>query len=342
MTHFLDDHKIKRYGKALRVIIVGLFVVMVGLTGCGPQVEPYSRAGFGLSTSTNADKWAGRLGAGWFLDWNTRERPFSRQPEYWQMVRLSKKGTRPGMDEIVRLAKWYPGQVWVIGNEPDNSLQDNIPPDVFAVMYHDLYTAIKEADSKAKIAVGGVSQPSQLRLRYLELMLDEYKTRYGTPLPVDWWTVHGYVLREEHGAWGAGIPVGLADQSGLIVTPAQHGDTELFKQQIIDFRAGMKNNGYQDVPLALTEFGILLPERLGYSSDTVGQYLTATFEWLDVADDPAIGYPADEYRLVQKWAWFSLGDKTFPIADLVNLKDGGLTPAGKAFQAFVISRGLDN
>ena len=159
-----------------------------------------------------------------------------------------------------------------------------------------------------------------------------------THLPVDWWTVHAYVLREERGSWGADIPPGFSETQGLIIEPEQHGDLDLFANQLIRFRQWMKTNGYQETPLAVTEFGILLPVEFGYTPVVTADYLSATFEWLDTAADAEIGYSSDAGRLVQRWAWFSLADEQFPVADLVDLKTRRLTPAGEAFQAFVLSR----
>ena len=239
---------------------------------------------------------------------------------------------------FLRLAKYYPGQVWIIGNEPDNIWQDNMSAEAYAEQYHDLYQAIKTVDPGAKIAIGGVSQPSELRLRYLDRVLAHYQLTYSERLPVDWWTIHAYVLREERGSWGADIPPGFADAMGLTIEPKEHGDLTLFKDQLIRFRGWMKENGYQDVPLAVTEFGILLPDEFGYSPEVTAQYLTDTFEWVDKTMDVDTGYPGDGYHLVQRWAWFSLADDLFPVADLADLNSSKLTPAGAAFQAFVQSR----
>jgi hypothetical protein len=314
-----------------------IFLVVI-LTSCGPAALSYEKAGFGLSTRADAARWARQLGAGWFVDWDTRPWPANRRLQFWQMVRTREDGISPDLDEILRLARQYRGQVWIIGNEPDNIWQDNIQAEAYAEQYHELYQAIKTVDPGAKLAIGGVSQPSELRLRYLDRVLAHYQTTYSEKLPVDWWTIHAYVLREERSSWGADIPPGFADSEGLILEPEDHGDLTLFKDQLIRFRVWMKDNGYQNVPLAVTEFGILLPVDFGYTQEITAQYLTDTFEWLDTAIDVDTGYSADSYHLVQRWAWFSLADDLYPVADLADLNSDRLTPAGSAFQAFVQSQ----
>ncbi len=102
------------------------------------------------------------------------------------------------------------GALWVVGNEPDRSFQDGKPPDVYAQIYHDTYWFIKQRDPTSKVAIAGVVQATPLRLRYLDMVLDEYQRRYGARLPTDVWNVHGFILREANKKvdgqepWGAG------------------------------------------------------------------------------------------------------------------------------------------
>lgn len=316
----------------------------VFLTSCTPAYSHNDKVGFGLSTRTHAYGWAVRLGAGWFLDWGTRRWPRDIPLTYWQTIRLSFQGGHPDERDLTLLVRENPGSTWIIGNEPDNPYQDNISPELFARYYHDYYQKIKDIDPTAKVAVGGVTQPSILRMKYLDRMLLQYREAYGMNLPADWWTVHGYVLREQTGSWGAGIPVGMGqDESlGLLIEPEQHGDIEIFKNQIVNFRSWMANNGFKGCPLAITEMGILLPEEFGFSEEVIGQYLETTFSWLNTASDPDVGYPLDEYRLVQRWAWFSLSDPEFPASDLVNLRDSQITRIGLAFSLFTARSQGDN
>ena len=151
-------------------------------------------------------------------------------------------------------------------------------------------------------------------------------------MPVDWWTVHGYVLREEKGSWGVDIPPGIDETQGELREVGDHGNLELFENQIRAFRQWMAEHGYQHTPLALTEFGILMPADYGFSTDMVASYLEQTFTWLNQVKDLSSGYPDDDYHLVQKWAWFSISDPTYSTSDLGDLPSGKLTLVGEKYR----------
>ena len=67
-------------------------------------------------------------------------------------------------------------------------------------------------------------------------------------------------------------------------------------------------------------------------------YLTGTFTWLEQARDPQIGYPGDDDRLLQRWAWFSLYDKLYTNTNLADIPGDTLTQVGWAFRDFVQER----
>ena len=182
--------------------------------GVSTGIPPIQRAGIGISTEADVPTWAHLLGAEWYINWSVVPAEKNSSPEIWQMVRpLPNGGVKPDQQLIVSIAQKYPGNVWIIGNEPDNIWQDNQTPQAFAHFYHDTYTLIKNADPTAVIAVGGVSQASPLRLSYLDQVSADYRKDFGSPLPADWWTLHGYVLQEKHGSWGVDIPPGFSDQT---------------------------------------------------------------------------------------------------------------------------------
>jgi hypothetical protein len=297
------------------------------------------RAGFNLTGSRKPEQWAQRLGAGWYIDWQARRRFANQKPEHWQMVRLGKDCIYPNLEAIRWLASHYQGAVWIIGNEPDNIWQDNLPPEDYARIYHDLYAWIKDADPIAKVAVAGVTQGTPLRLAYLDRVLAAYQANYQETMPTDWWTVHGFVLREERGSWGAEIPTGFGStQQGALYEPADVGSLAHFQELVLNFRSWMAARGYRDTPLAITEFGILASVDHGYSPEVVAQYLAETFTWLEQASDPQVGYPGDDDHLVQRWAWFSLYDKLYTNSNLAVIPTDMLTEAGRAFRTFVEER----
>ncbi|MEM3553586.1 MAG: hypothetical protein QW658_01350, partial [Candidatus Bathyarchaeia archaeon] len=57
----------------------------------------------------------------------------------------------------------------------------------------------------------------------------------------------------------------------------------------------------------------------------------STFEFFLTAADPTIGYPADGYRLVQRWCWYSLDDVTYPTGRLFDPHTGALTVVGEGW-----------
>ncbi|MEW6716662.1 MAG: hypothetical protein AB1345_04050 [Chloroflexota bacterium] len=296
------------------------------------------RAGFGLAEKADPLLWARRLGAGWYLDWAARSQPDLLAPEHWQMVRITPTCLLPNVQAIRQLASRYPGLVWVIGNEPDVIWQDNLTPEVYAQHYHELYYLIKGLDPRASIATAGVSQATPLRLAYLDRVLAAYQRMYGSPMPVDWWTVHGFILREERNSWGVDIPPGFQENQGVLYEIADHARLDLFREHIIAFRQWMAENGYRQKPLALTEFGVLMPSEYGFPPELVADFLEQTFNWLDTARDPQTGYPTDEDHLVQRWAWFSLSDPLYLGSNLADLDQDILTQTGMRFREFVLGR----
>jgi hypothetical protein len=293
------------------------------------------RAGFSVSTSTDADYWAGKLGSGWYLDWRVQIPVGINYLEYWPMIRVHEDCISPSVEEIHKVAANFMGLTWIIGNEPDVIWQDNVDPVKYAIIYHELYMLIKSTDPTALLAVGGVSQATPLRLQYLDKVLQAYQDIYNESMPVDWWTVHGYVLREEKGSWGVEIPPGIDTFRGELYEINDHGRVDLFEAQIRSFRQWMEKNGYQDKPLALTEFGILMPASYGFPGETVADYLETTFTWLSQSRDESTGFPEDGYRLVQKWAWFSISDPTYSNSDLGDLSNGKLTSLGENYRRMV-------
>lgn len=297
------------------------------------QLSP--RAGIGLNGTRDAETWSQHLGFGWYMDWTVQPRYPTQLPEHWQTVRLGRGCIYPSLEAIRWLAERYPGNVWVIGNEPDNIWQDNIAPEEYAQVYHELYTLIKATDPTAAVAVGGVTQATPLRLTYLDRVLTAYEALYGEALPVDWWTMHGYVLNEDRSGWGAGIPVGFFGvDKGVSYQREDAGRVEYFQQHVIDFRTWMAARGYRDKPLAITEMGLAISNEGQNTPAVVAQYLTDIFIWLGTATDNEIGYPADDHHLVQRWAWYSLYTPHYSTSNLANLETNLLTNIGHSFREY--------
>ncbi len=276
------------------------------------------------------------LHLGWYLDWRARADPLRPGGvEYVQMVRLKGGLLRPDAETIAAIARANPGSLWLIGNEPDVKWQDNVEPAAYARLYHEAYTAIKGADPPAQVAIGGVSQPTPLRLRYLDAVLDAYREQFGVEMPVDVWNVHNFILREERGSWGVDIPPGLPDDRGVLYEIDDSGNLEAFRRQIWDFRRWMAARGFGGRPLIVSEYGIPMPEDYGFPPERVVAFLRGTFEFFLTAADPALGDPADGYRLVQRWCWYSLDDTTYPTGRLFDPQTGAMTAAGEGWISMV-------
>jgi len=331
------------------------------LAGCRPGIRS-------VATPAAANEWAGlpgddrrRFGAGmpreageiddyaveqvrigWVLDWWVNAAP-SVPPgvTYWQMVHVTELGYVPDEGTIRAAAQANPGATWILGNEPDVEWQDNVLPESYAERYHELYALLKEADPGCRVAVAGVAQSTPLRLDYLDRVLFAYMERYGETMPVDVWTVHGFVLREERGAWGVGIPPGFEQDAGALYELEDHDSVSLFGEQVRAFRAWMAERGYRHCPLALTEFGILMPEDYGFDEERVRAYMTATLDYVTSARDPDVGCPADDNRLVQAWAWYSLADTVYPTGNLFDPQSKELTVLGRAYGEYEMAGGPD-
>jgi hypothetical protein len=300
-----------------------------------------ARWGAGVATGSIGHYDVEPLRLGWYLNWQASSAP--ARPggiEYAQMIRLKEGKLNPDAETVTTIARANSGSLWLVGNEPDVKWQDNVEPPTYARLYHEAYTAIKAADPTAQVAIGGVSQPTPLRLRYLDAVLTAYKEQFGEHMPVDVWNVHNFVLREESDSWGVDIPPGLSDEQGMLYEIDDNDDMAIFRQQIIDFRRWMVERGYQDYPLIVSEYGILMPEDYGFSPERVTAFLRGTFDFFLTATDPMLGYSEDDYRLVQRWCWYSLSDvdQHYPTGRLFDPSTGQMTAVGQGWMEYVNER----
>jgi hypothetical protein len=279
------------------------------------------------------------LRLGWFVDYQaTLSIDTLVGIDYFPMIRLEEirgeyrysifHGRLETTEEQLKAAiAAHPGAYWFIGNEPDRKVaQDDLRPHVYARAYHDLYALIKSEDPTAKIVAGAIVQPTPIRLQYLDLVLESYYQQYRQAMPVDVWAFHNFVLNEASCSyyskiypgdvleicWGADIPPGLPEEivDGLRISVDQNDDIELFKEQVIRFREWLADRGYQDTPVFLSEYGVLMPYDWYPQFDParVNAFMDATFDFLLNTKDPEIGFPGDDYRLVQRFSWYSVDD----------------------------------
>ena len=167
---------------------------------------------------------------------------------------------------------------------------------------------------------GAIVQPTPVRLEYLDRVLAAYQARYSMPMPVDGWALHSFLLNERsckaynndiNICWGADIPPGIEATDGQILTPEDNARIDLFTTGIERFRTWMAANGYRDTSLHVTEYGVLMPPIFGFPPSKVNDYMSQTFDYMLNTRDETLGYPADDNRLVQRFAWFSTFDPGF-------------------------------
>jgi len=355
-----------------------------------PRRSP--RIGFG--TSTNPVTQVGdirTLNAGWYVDWivnSNAVRPSGM--EYMPMVRVHQKlacpiGTTadrvkcpylneyeysPSASDIQAFATANPGSTWLLGNEmdrvdwPGGGRQDEMQPALYPVFYKEVYDLIKAADPSAKIAIGGVIQATELRLKYLDKIWTTYQQLYGTEMPVDVWNVHNFINAEfcekkkgELICYGAAIP---PDSNTLVGAyfgeDWRHIDRAVFDKQIRNMRQWMKERGQQQKPLIVTEYGVLYP-KIGCSQpgpngtcqdpnwvdlenpEVIHDFMIWTFDYFADTKDCNIGYAADDCHLVQRWAWFSLEDVEWefnPHGALFNRTTKQITAAGERYRQYTL------
>jgi hypothetical protein len=303
------------------------------------NVPAAERFGVGVNGSfgTIADYDVSQLHVGWYSDWGFRSNPSHPAGlNYVQIIYVRAGQYPPNWNAVAAAIAANPGSLWIIGNEPEAILQGNRTPSEYAAIYHEAYTFVKAHDPTAAVAIGGVIQPSPLRLRWLDEVLAAYQSSYGVKMPVDVWNTHMQILRERgqavgcDGCFGAFVPAGLTDVTeGLfsageyrddpLLAIAKNADPSELERMIRDLRAWMKSHGEQNKPLIISEYGVLYPSDYVADSWAEGDqrildFMTSTFDFLVSAADPNLGYPADGNRLVQRWLWYSLNSR-MPIPD---------------------------
>lgn len=135
---------------------------------------------------------------------------------------------------------------------------------------------------------------------------------------------------------------------------ADHDNINIFKEQVYAMRHWMKARGHQNKPLIMTEFGTLYPymepadvatpgcpdcfsltDEFGktFTRERVTAFMNKTIDFLDNTTDPALGYPEDNYRLVQQWNWYAVNEgKVSSSNNLVQDNGSDLTLMGHTYK----------
>lgn len=316
---------------------------------------PYPSAADRMGVAGSVALYTPTLQAGWYQDWGASLNP--AQPGglayartiYFTVntnscgtgkipasVRSQVSASLTGTALINNLAA-HPGALWIIGNEPDSIYNCSpIQPALYAELFHEFRGFIKAHDPTARVVIGGIVQPSPLRLAYLDQVLAHHQARFGQPLETDLWNIHLYAFPEIAGQAGAGVPPGAAATSGWTHSWTQTVSLSVLADNLRAMRQWLADRGQRHKPLIITEFGQVIPDDGSYWLDGLHftqavsrDYLAGAVDHFLTATDPSLGYPADGNRLVQMWAWYSLRDATYG-GDLLN-PNNSLTLAGQAF-----------
>ncbi|MBN1659273.1 MAG: hypothetical protein JXA93_12775 [Anaerolineae bacterium] len=272
---------------------------------CHPELNDWQRPGYVAVVSGWPQKFdVTMMNAGWAVDHQVAG-AFPTNMDRALVLRIY-AGYRLNPAQLGPLVDANPGATWLIGSEPDSIWNDNVLPQEYARIYHDLYAFIKGRDAMARVAAGGIVQPTPIRLAYLDLVLAAYQAAYGGAMPVDLWQIHNAILNEQRGSWGADIPPGIDEDQGVVRQIDDNDNMIFFRQQVRAFRQWMVDRGYGGYPLIVTEYGVLMPDDYGFTAERVNRFMTDTFAFFATATDPVLGDPTDGFRLVQRWAWFSL------------------------------------
>ncbi|MGB1251835.1 MAG: LysM peptidoglycan-binding domain-containing protein [Candidatus Promineifilaceae bacterium] len=320
--------------------------LVIPVANCGTNEtapKPFSityRERFGVAGAASHAAAARKAGLdfGSFISWNINDvtHVLPNVQTELHVIRLTQAGTVDTQAQILAAVQANKGETWIVGNEMDVIWQDNVTPERYATLYHNLYQAIKKQDPTANVAIGAIATPTPLRQAYLDLVLAAYQTQYGVSMPIDVWTIHTYILREERNSWGAEIPPGMPSiNEGMLYEIDDHGDVQEMTRLIGDFRQWMANKGYQDVPLLITEMGILMPADFGFPPEVVSQYMHTLLSYLLNTKSAQTGYPQDGNRLVQQWFWFSISDEQFAVSNLYDLESGTVTAIGKVYTGYL-------
>ena len=334
-----------------------------------------------------------RIGAGWFLDFNPPDRPklipennaefvhvfktFQEKSAYGQYL-PSYKTIVPLNEEFASYLQENPGDLWLIGNEVDRGPdpgkieggQGDMYPEIYAQAYHDVRAFIKKHDPTARTALSGLVQVTPGRLQYLDKVWNAYQQQYGTPMPVDIWNMHIYILPEvevdgltpngiANIALGSDPTLGKRSSGGkaqLCTDPdvycsAEHDDIDIFVEQVFAMRHWMKEHGQQQKPLILSEFSIIYPfvddgnscylsDEYGncFTPDRVSTFMAAAFDHLSLLKDEQLGYAMDDNRLVQQWLWFSMYSGSLGVvSNILEPDKQTLTQIGESFKQTVFA-----
>jgi putative glycosyl hydrolase len=308
--------------------------------------------GFGLGRTESITDYPYKIiDASWYFDWwyeGLNEGDIDYIPlvggyswgDYWPDCQTLK--TAVSKKELD-----YPdGSLWVVGNEL--GIDDGLTPAAYAKHYHYYYSCLKSINNTFKVSFGAIipipihgrlmssyfkDAPPQGDGDLILFSLDENKN-------VTWSGKYTDYVVESHAEYlklfNEKMPVDCYN-----LHPYSGGNISKFISMVTEFRETMKSLGEQHKPLILTEFGVLDDS---LSQEDVIEFMYGALDFLIYTKNINLGYSKDDYRLVQKWAWYNLderglddGGKNTSLFDF----NGSITPLGKAYANYIKSLNND-
>ncbi len=310
---------------------------MVVQAACQPMIDGkytmHQRFGFGFDQHNCASGCAGRsldefnyqnLNAGWYFDWgsgNGNSGGPKVNLEYMGLV----GGYRSSSDAeiaseckglkakiIANRSKYPSGMMWTVGNEI--GWDDGRSAATYAREFSAWRTCLKSIDPTFKVGTGAIIQPT-LRLPFnnkdIVCVNKEYPVKdtgltdaNGYQSGTNYFIAFIKALRDQYN----NLPDFVVNHGYTPCNNASYATTNwkssgLFEASIVEQRRVMKLLGLQNIDLIIKEFAPL--PYTDYTS--IQTYMSQTVDFLvNRNKNTDLGQPEDNYRMVQRWAWFNL------------------------------------
>ncbi|MCL5090448.1 MAG: glycosyl hydrolase [Patescibacteria group bacterium] len=215
--------------------------------------------------------------------------------------------------------------VFAVGNEIMYQPQScPFTPETYPAQYKAWYDCVKSINPNYRVSPGAIVGTKeyfkQFGKRNEELyrqMLTNYRNKYGINMPIDVFVTHTYLL-----GW------------------TNEADVNFFKEEVKAQRKLMKDFGWQDKEMWISEYTVLSPS----DEVTMKRFMEGTINYIMSNEqiNTNLGNPNDGNRMVQRFAWFILTDVVsgYRHTLLADLDTAAITPLGSKYQSLVQKYGL--
>ena len=226
-----------------------------------------------------------RTGARSYLDYTAT---LADAPPGATKVAVLRPANEPVASELQARAARHPGSAWVIGNEPNTGLQDNLSPRDYAVFFDRVATAIRAGDPSARIVAPntlnfdfrcrGCAGDDLTGREWIDAFRAAYRELRGTEPPIDIWGIHAYEIDWINPPM-TDVFVLQAQLEGLrayLDTIPAHRDRPIWLTEFAIIW------GYDDWEFAEGQNGELLVAPAGrFRRDLIGDFLGKALDWLE-------------------------------------------------------------